>query len=305
MRLVMADRSVKRPVGILNDVLVKVLSFIFPAEFVILDCKEDSEVPIILGRPFLATGKIESSPSKETSAVARLYPPLYELALQALSQLGAKDNEHRKEESFKRDDTNANSPSTEELVKTFSIDCYPMRMQCDGATDLTGDLMGKLLWAILDLPEDNNARFQMKIEDDLLKQVDVTLEASAKEHNITVDNPSTAFKEEEKVEPSKVSQNEEYLINIIKGFSILDSLPWHLVDGVYIPINYGDEFHWVLAIVVLKERRIRVYDLISRRRRSEPSSKIQKLAKILPYYLDMSGFLYQKVRTDWSAIEAY
>ncbi|PHT40145.1 hypothetical protein CQW23_18999 [Capsicum baccatum] len=58
MRLVMADRSVKRPVGILNDVLVKVSSFIFPTNFVILDCKEDSEVPIILGRPFLATGSV-------------------------------------------------------------------------------------------------------------------------------------------------------------------------------------------------------------------------------------------------------
>ncbi|PHT33652.1 hypothetical protein CQW23_25452 [Capsicum baccatum] len=37
----------------------------------------------------------------------------------------------------------------------------------------------------------------------------------------------------------------------------------------------------------------------------EPSSEIQKLAKILPTYLDMSGFLDQKVRTDWSTIEVY
>ncbi|PHT55228.1 hypothetical protein CQW23_03714 [Capsicum baccatum] len=44
---------------------------------------------------------------------------------------------------------------------------------------------------------------------------------------------------------------------------------------------------------------------MSRRRRSRPSSKIQKLVKILPTYLDMSGFLDQKVRTDWSKIEAY
>ncbi|KAM3363565.1 hypothetical protein P3S68_018419 [Capsicum galapagoense] len=72
--------------------------------------------------------EIESSPSKGTSAAAQLHPPLYELALQALSQSGAKDNEHRREESFKRDDPNANSPSTEELVKTFSIDRYPVRM---------------------------------------------------------------------------------------------------------------------------------------------------------------------------------
>ena len=55
MRLVMADRSVKRPVGILYDVLVKVSTFIFPADFVILDCEVDFEVPIILGRPFLTT----------------------------------------------------------------------------------------------------------------------------------------------------------------------------------------------------------------------------------------------------------
>ncbi|KAK4733856.1 hypothetical protein R3W88_008117 [Solanum pinnatisectum] len=53
MRLLMADRTVKKPIGVLQDVLVKVESFISPADFVILDFK----VPIILGRPFLATGR--------------------------------------------------------------------------------------------------------------------------------------------------------------------------------------------------------------------------------------------------------
>ncbi|KAF3644730.1 putative protein EIN4-like [Capsicum annuum] len=103
----------------------------------------------------------------------------------------------------------------------------------------------------------------------------------------------------------EVSPNEECLINIIKGFSIPDGLPWHLIDEVYISINCGDEFHWVLAVVVLKEKRIRVYDSMSRRRRSGPSSEIQNLAKILPTYLDINGFLDQKVRTNWSTIEAY
>ena len=37
--------------------LVKVESFIFPADFVILDSEVNFEVPIILGRPFLATGR--------------------------------------------------------------------------------------------------------------------------------------------------------------------------------------------------------------------------------------------------------
>ncbi|XP_075084996.1 uncharacterized protein LOC142168236 [Nicotiana tabacum] len=56
MRLQMADRSIKRPVGIVNDVLVKVGKFLFPANFVILDCAVDEEIPIILERPSLATG---------------------------------------------------------------------------------------------------------------------------------------------------------------------------------------------------------------------------------------------------------
>ncbi|XP_070013660.1 uncharacterized protein [Nicotiana sylvestris] len=57
MRLQMADRSMKRPLDIIDDVLVRVDKFILPADFVILDCEVDYEVPIILGRPFLATGK--------------------------------------------------------------------------------------------------------------------------------------------------------------------------------------------------------------------------------------------------------
>ncbi|PHU07945.1 hypothetical protein BC332_24434 [Capsicum chinense] len=69
--------------------------------------------------------------------------------------------------------------------------------------------------------------------------------------------------EQHEPKKSEVSQNEKRLINIIKGFSIPAGFPWHLVDEKYIPINYGDEFHWVLAVVVLKKRGIRVYDSIS------------------------------------------
>ncbi|XP_070002473.1 uncharacterized protein [Nicotiana sylvestris] len=57
MRLQMVDRTMKRPLGIIDDVLVQVDKYILPADFVILDCEVDYEVPIILGRPFLATGK--------------------------------------------------------------------------------------------------------------------------------------------------------------------------------------------------------------------------------------------------------
>ncbi|XP_042035275.1 uncharacterized protein LOC121781615 [Salvia splendens] len=55
--LQMADRTVTYPKGIVEDVLVMVHDFIFPVDFVVLDMEEDVNVPLILGRPFLATGK--------------------------------------------------------------------------------------------------------------------------------------------------------------------------------------------------------------------------------------------------------
>ncbi|PHU18100.1 hypothetical protein BC332_13795 [Capsicum chinense] len=421
--------------------------------------------------------KIESSPSKGTSEAARLHPLLYELALQMLSQSGAEDNEHGEEKCFKRDDPNANSPSTEKLVEAFNIDRYHVRMQCDGTTNLMGDfvvksVMGKSFDAFrkilreqkldsyfrescfgqyLDLLEDNNARFQMKMVYDLLNRrfmyenkdkmdevwinycgmlvcfgwkvfaivtgLKCYLPSPSQEGGLVVvddgsgsgngaavganDVPLSVFKitshydydhigctnfspdcarssecsackcqdckakhdgvinainaltasvkkmiskrhinvifyypqKKAKLQTPeqyrytkdnflykvyinnaydmycqqqlKVSRNEECLINIIKGFSIPADLPWHLIDEVYIPINCGDEFHWMLTVIVLKERRIRVYDSMSRKRCFRPSLEIQKLAKILPTYLDMSGFLNQKVRTDWSTIKAY
>ncbi|XP_070015539.1 uncharacterized protein [Nicotiana sylvestris] len=52
-----AKALLKRPSGILDNVLVQIGKFVFPVDFVILDCRVDEEIPIILGRPFLATGR--------------------------------------------------------------------------------------------------------------------------------------------------------------------------------------------------------------------------------------------------------
>ncbi|KAK5802669.1 hypothetical protein PVK06_030282 [Gossypium arboreum] len=54
----LANRFVKYPKGIIENVLVKVDKFIFPVDFVVLDMDEDVEVPLILGRPFLATTRV-------------------------------------------------------------------------------------------------------------------------------------------------------------------------------------------------------------------------------------------------------
>ncbi|CAL8993221.1 unnamed protein product [Prunus brigantina] len=59
--LQLADRSVKYPRGIVEDILVQVDKLILPADFVVLDMEEapihDRELPILLGRPFMATAK--------------------------------------------------------------------------------------------------------------------------------------------------------------------------------------------------------------------------------------------------------
>jgi hypothetical protein len=53
--LQLADRSVTYPKGIIEDVLIKVKQFVLPADFLVLDMEEDREIPLLLGRPFLAT----------------------------------------------------------------------------------------------------------------------------------------------------------------------------------------------------------------------------------------------------------
>ncbi|XP_050877209.1 uncharacterized protein LOC127080968 [Lathyrus oleraceus] len=55
MTLQFDDHSVKRPYGVVEDVLVKIDKFVFPVDFVILEMPEDEEIPLILGRPFLET----------------------------------------------------------------------------------------------------------------------------------------------------------------------------------------------------------------------------------------------------------
>jgi hypothetical protein len=53
MTLQLADRSVKRPRGIIKDVLIKVDKFYFPVDFIVLDTKSvqnvGTQIPMILG----------------------------------------------------------------------------------------------------------------------------------------------------------------------------------------------------------------------------------------------------------------
>ncbi|XP_028215048.1 uncharacterized protein LOC114397133 [Glycine soja] len=55
MTLQLVDRFITRPYGVIEDVLVRVKHFTFPADLVVMDIEEDTEIPLILGRPFMLT----------------------------------------------------------------------------------------------------------------------------------------------------------------------------------------------------------------------------------------------------------
>ena len=53
--LQMADKSTKHPIGMIEDVLLRIDEHVIPTDFIILEMPEDENLSIILGRPFLST----------------------------------------------------------------------------------------------------------------------------------------------------------------------------------------------------------------------------------------------------------
>ncbi|KAK4731252.1 hypothetical protein R3W88_024240 [Solanum pinnatisectum] len=111
MQLLMPDRTVKKPIGVLQNVLVKVESFMFPADFLILDYDVDFEVPIILGRPFLATGRalvvMENGDGSED----------YDELVATLDRFEFRSKPKRLELDMKNHDSPPTRPSIEEAPK--------------------------------------------------------------------------------------------------------------------------------------------------------------------------------------------
>ncbi|PHT73099.1 hypothetical protein T459_23884 [Capsicum annuum] len=101
----------------------------------------------------------------------------------------------------------------------------------------------------------------------------------------------------------KVTSVEISICEIMQGLCIPAGISWHLIDEVHVPINCKGSFYWVLAVIVLKERYIRVYD--SMKGHKGHADKIKKLAEMLSTYLTISNFFEKKDRTDWSLLDAY
>ncbi|GJR87287.1 retrovirus-related pol polyprotein from transposon TNT 1-94 [Tanacetum coccineum] len=59
VRLVLSSNSNIYPLGVAEDVLVEVTSFVYLVDFMILDIKEDLKKPLILGTPYLTTARAE------------------------------------------------------------------------------------------------------------------------------------------------------------------------------------------------------------------------------------------------------
>ncbi|XP_028193142.1 uncharacterized protein LOC114378701 [Glycine soja] len=57
MMLQLADRSITRPYGVIEDIIVKVRQFTFLMDFVIMNIEENYDIPLILGHPFMLTTK--------------------------------------------------------------------------------------------------------------------------------------------------------------------------------------------------------------------------------------------------------
>ena len=55
MCLQLVDQSVRYPIGLAENILVKIQNFFIPVDFVVLDMQEDMKTALILGRPFLST----------------------------------------------------------------------------------------------------------------------------------------------------------------------------------------------------------------------------------------------------------
>ncbi|KAF3640145.1 hypothetical protein FXO38_22277 [Capsicum annuum] len=119
------------------------------------------------------------------------------------------------------------------------------------------------------------------------------------------DTDTVLITQQDYVESVCVALIEETITYIIKGYYMSSDLPSHQVDKVYVPINCNENFHWVLAVIALKDRYIRVYNSLFKCRNTESITKIQKLAKMLPTYLSDSKFYDETSRRNWPNLETY
>ncbi|XP_060190413.1 uncharacterized protein LOC132619570 [Lycium barbarum] len=89
---------------------------------------------------------------------------------------------------------------------------------------------------------------------------------------------------------TNVANEEQVLIEYVKGHRLIANVPWHTVDNMLIPVNIQEENHWLLASVCLQ--------LVS-------ISRAQRRATLMPHFLHLAGFYVNKKSIDLVKDPAY
>ncbi|KAL0394740.1 UNVERIFIED_CONTAM: hypothetical protein Slati_4440200 [Sesamum latifolium] len=105
--LQLADRSIKYPRGIVEDVLVKI-KFIIPVGFIVLDMEENINMPLILARPFLATSRalidVQKDTGHEPNRKKRWMNQTYKSGGSYMEHTKARDESYMRRKKFKDGD---------------------------------------------------------------------------------------------------------------------------------------------------------------------------------------------------------
>ncbi|CAL1394922.1 unnamed protein product [Linum trigynum] len=160
--LQLADRSVKIPKGVVENVLVKVGKFILPTDFVILEMEDDRGVPLILDRPFLATGDalIDVGRGKLTFRVGK------EEEIFNVFQVDHNHDEFESEARERKNPSSCDSGPSEELSPILSAQILKSRQ---GQKSLPGHLKYRYLGKDFNIPVIIPSSLTLKQEEYLLE----------------------------------------------------------------------------------------------------------------------------------------
>ncbi|MCE0482059.1 hypothetical protein HAX54_040438 [Datura stramonium] len=94
---------------------------------------------------------------------------------------------------------------------------------------------------------------------------------------------------------SSAAKEEDLICEYINGYRFYAAIPWYTVDNVFIPINVKDKIHWVLAILLFRNRCIYVYDSLgSVEHDVAVKREIDKLSQLLPIHVLTTDFYHKK-----------
>ncbi|XP_060170768.1 uncharacterized protein LOC132601719 [Lycium barbarum] len=105
---------------------------------------------------------------------------------------------------------------------------------------------------------------------------------------------------------TNVANEEQVLIEYVKGHKLIANVPWHTVDNVLIPVNIQEENHWLLVLLSFKDMRLYVYNSYqSAGHNAVVRNEIKNLATLLPHFLHLAGFYVNKKSIDLVKDPAY